>query len=151
MLIIINESQPTIILAKSMKITIATFIKHLPTQQLKLLPQATPANHFNPRSTSLSEDNLPNLTRSPAATEKSCNSTKATTQVNDRQVIIQSEPSSTATSASAQRSSLRNLMGEDLEHLLPSLSCKGLGKDQEPQVCGPQVAKWRMLLYGWHL
>ncbi|XP_059570936.1 uncharacterized protein LOC132244033 [Alligator mississippiensis] len=48
-----------------------------------LAPAATPADHLDPGSTSLREDDLPNLTGSPAATKKSCNSAKATTQATD--------------------------------------------------------------------
>ncbi|KYO25315.1 hypothetical protein Y1Q_0010021 [Alligator mississippiensis] len=46
-------------------------------------PAATPANHLNHDSISLSEYDLPNLTGSLVATEKSCNSAEATTHVTD--------------------------------------------------------------------
>ncbi|XP_059576119.1 uncharacterized protein LOC102564757 [Alligator mississippiensis] len=83
------------------KVFIITYLKELPKdlqghsllvtsssaiaslQPPTLAPAATPADHLNPDSTSMREDDLPNLTWSPMATEKSCNSAEATTHVTD--------------------------------------------------------------------
>ncbi|XP_059571204.1 uncharacterized protein LOC132244178 [Alligator mississippiensis] len=83
------------------KVFIITYLKELPKdlqghsllvtsssaiaslQPPTLAPAATPADHLNPDSTSMREDDLPNLTGSPMATEKSCNSAEATTHVTD--------------------------------------------------------------------
>ncbi|XP_059571165.1 uncharacterized protein LOC132244143 [Alligator mississippiensis] len=83
------------------KVFIITYLKELPKdlqghsllvtsssaiaslQPPTLAPAATPADHLNPDSTSMREDDLPNITGSPTATEKSCNSAEATTHVTD--------------------------------------------------------------------